>query len=172
MALTTALFYLSSALILFCAVRVVTSQHVFRAALYLASTLSLLALQYLLLHAEFVAVVQILVYVGAVIILIIFAVMLTAQIGDGNISQTNRLALPAVLGCGALFYAIHKALQATAWDKVAPAAASPALQKASSNLQAVGFSLLDDYIYPFELIALILFTALVGAVLIARKDPE
>jgi NADH:ubiquinone oxidoreductase subunit 6 (subunit J) len=47
MALTTALFYLSSALILFCAVRVVTSQHVFRAALYLASTLSLLALQYL-----------------------------------------------------------------------------------------------------------------------------
>lgn len=172
MALTTFLFYLTAALILFSAVRVVTSQHVFRAALYLATTLALLAVQYLLLHAEFVAVVQILVYVGAVIILIIFAVMLTAQIGDGNISQTNRLALPAALGSAALFYALHKALQATAWDKVAPAAASPALQKATTNLQAVGFSLLDDYIYPFELIALILFTALVGAVLIARKDPE
>lgn len=175
MALTTFLFYLSAALILFCSVRVVTSQHVFRAALYLAVTLSLLAVQYLLLHAEFVAVVQILVYVGAVIVLIIFAVMLTAQIGDGNISQTNRLALPAALGCGIVFYALHQALQATPWDKVAPAAASPAVQKATTNMQAVGLSLMgpdSPYIYPFELIALILFTALVGAVIIARKDPQ
>jgi NADH-quinone oxidoreductase subunit J len=175
MNLSTSLFYITAALILFSAVRVVTAQHIFRAALYLAVTLSLLAVQYLMLHAEFVAVVQILVYVGAVIILIIFAVMLTAQLGDANVSQTNRLALPAFLGCLGIFYLLNKALSDPAqWAKVQPAGASN-LAATQTNLQSIGTALLDKnagYLFPFEMIALILFTALVGAVLIARKDPE
>ncbi|HXC65689.1 MAG TPA: NADH-quinone oxidoreductase subunit J [bacterium] len=170
MSFITALFYVVSALMVFTAVRTVTAVHVFRSALYLAATLSLVAVQYLLLGAEFVAVVQLLVYVGAVIVLIIFAVMLTAQLGDERISQTNRLALPAALGCGAVFYAMSWALTSTDWSKVTPAPADPALQGASGNLQAVGLSLLSTYVYPFEIVGLILFTALVGAVLIARKD--
>jgi NADH:ubiquinone oxidoreductase subunit 6 (subunit J) len=172
MALQTVLFYVTAAMILFCAVRVVTAQHIFRAALYLAVTLSLLAVQYLLMHAEFVAVVQILVYVGAVIILIIFAVMLTAQLGDVNVSQTNRLALPAFLACGGIFYLLNQALQATDWTKVQSAAASGVIVPGDTNLQSIGRTLLSGYLYPFEMIALILLTALVGAVLIARKDPE
>ena len=80
MPLSTAIFYACAALSLLCAVRVVTARNVFHAALYLASTLALLAVIYLLLNAAFVAVVQLLVYVGAVIVLIIFAVMLTALI--------------------------------------------------------------------------------------------
>jgi NADH-quinone oxidoreductase subunit J len=175
MALQTTLFYVTAAMILFCAARVVTAQHIFRAALYLAVTLSLLAVQYLLLHAEFVAVVQILVYVGAVIILIIFAVMLTAQLGDANVSQTNRLALPSFLGCLGVFYLLNKALSdPTQWAKVQPSGAAGAAAT-QTNLQAIGTALLDPnsgYLFPFEMIALILFTALVGAVLIARKDPE
>ncbi len=172
MALQTALFYVTAALILFCAVRVVTAQHIFRAALYLAVTLSLLAVQYLLMHAEFVAVVQILVYVGAVIILIIFAVMLTAQLGAVNVSQTNRLALPGFLACAAIFYLLNSALQSTDWTKVQSVAAISAIAPGDTNLQAIGLTLLGGYLYPFEMIALILLTALVGAVLIARKDPE
>jgi NADH-quinone oxidoreductase subunit J len=176
MALQTTLFYITAAMILFSAIRVVTAQHIFRAALYLAVTLSLLAVQYLLLHAEFVAVVQILVYVGAVIILIIFAVMLTAQLGDANVSQTNRLALPSFLGCLGIFYLLHQALQDPAqWAKVQPTGGTVAAAATHTNLQAIGTALLDPasgYLFPFEMIALILFTALVGAVLIARKDPE
>jgi NADH:ubiquinone oxidoreductase subunit 6 (subunit J) len=164
------LFYAVSALMIFTAVRTVTAVHVFRSALYLAVTLALMAVQYLLLGAEFVAVVQLLVYVGAVIVLIIFAVMLTAQLGDERISQTNRLALPAALGCGAAFYGLSWALTSTDWGKVSAAPADPALQGASGNLQAIGLSLLTTYVYPFEMVGLILFTALVGAVLIARKD--
>lgn len=171
MVLQTVLFYVIAALILFSAVRVVTAQHVFRSALYLAVTLSLLAVLYLLLHAEFVAIVQILVYVGAVIILIIFAVMLTAQMGDATVSQTNRLALPAFLGCGLIFYGLSKALQGTQWLGQTTAGAE-STAPSEGNLQAIGHALLDHYVYPFEMIALILFTALVGAVLIARKDPE
>ena len=171
MTLQAIVFYVTAALMVFTAIRTVTADRIFRAALYLAATLALMAVQYLLLKAEFVAVVQLLVYVGAVIILIIFAVMLTAQLGDERISQTNRLALPAALGCGLAFVGLCKALLGTDWSAVTPAPAQAAIQGASGNLQAVGLSLLTDYIYPFELVGLILFTALIGAVLIARKDP-
>jgi NADH-quinone oxidoreductase subunit J len=171
MQLTTLLFYACALAAVFCALRVVTARHIFHAALYLACTLALLAVLYLLLQAEFVAVVQVLVYVGAVIVLVIFAVMLTAQIGDARLGQTNRLAVPAALGAGLVFAALVRALGAAHWDRAA-AAAAPQAPAAQSNLQAVGTALLGDYIYPFELTALILFTALVGAVLIARKDPE
>jgi NADH-quinone oxidoreductase subunit J len=172
MAFSTFLFYLTAGLILFTATRVVTAQRIFRSALYLAATLALLAVQFLMLHAEFVAVVQIMVYVGAVIILIIFAVMLTAQLGDTNVSQSNRLALPGLLACGLLFYGLNKALQGTDWAKTEAGDAALALQGTATNLQAIGHNLLDNYLYPFEMVALILFTALVGAVIIARKDPE
>ena len=173
MDLSAIIFYATAALIVFSAFRVVTSQSIFHSALYLALTLSALAVNYLLLHAEFVAVVQILVYVGAVIILIIFAVMLTAQMGDARVSQTNRLALPALALCALLFYALRRVLLSGPWATVAPAPADAAAAVATgSNLQSVGRALLGSYVYPFEIIGLILFTALVGAVLIARKDPE
>jgi len=123
MALSTLLFYACATLAVFCSVRVVTARHIFHAALYLACTLALLAVVYLLTQAEFVAVVQVLVYVGAVIVLIIFAVMLTAQIGDAKVEQTNRLALPAALGAAAAFLALSRALQTAPWDKAAAAAA-------------------------------------------------
>jgi|SRR5665213_1252431 len=170
MHLSTFLFYACAALSVICALRVVTVRNVFHAALYLACTLALVAVLYLLLGAEFVAVVQLLVYVGAVIVLIIFAVMLTAQIGDASVGQTNRLALPAALGAAALFIGLQKALLSVAWDKSPPPVAAGTSFSGLSNLQAVGMTLLNDYVYPFELVALILFTALVGAVLIARKD--
>jgi len=173
MHLSTAVFYFCAALSVLCAVRVVTARNVFHAALYLAMTLTLLAVIYLLLGAEFVAVVQVLVYVGAVIVLIIFAVMLTAQIGDSSVAQTNRLALPAALATAALFLVLQKALLSAPW---VPAASTTDVSGAPapglSNLQSVGMTLLNVYVYPFELTALILFTALVGAVLIARKDQE
>lgn len=172
MALTTSIFYVTAALILFSALRVVTARHIFRSALWLAVTLSALAVQYLMLHAEFVAVVQIMVYVGAVIVLLIFAVMLTAQLGEANVAQTNRLGVPAAVGAGVVFFGLYKALAATKFGAGDGAAATTTAGSEQGNLQAIGHLLLTDYVYPFELIALILFTALVGAVLIARKDPE
>ena len=163
------LFYVIAVAMVFCAMRAVTSPFIFRAALYLAATLALTAVQYLLLHAEFVAIVQLLVYVGAVIILIIFAVMLTAQLGEGNISQTNGLALPAALVAAALGWSLYKMQGSYDWSKVVPITGSP--DQGYSNIQAIGHALIENYILPFEIIGLLLFTALVGAVLIARKDP-
>jgi NADH-quinone oxidoreductase subunit J len=170
MALTTTLFYVTAALVLYSAIRVVTARHIFRSALWLAVTLASLAVLYLMLHAEFVAVVQIMVYVGAVIVLLIFAVMLTAQLGDANVAQTNRLGVPAAIGAGLVFWGLTRAFKATTFGGGDAGTAVAGTEE--GNVQAIGRLLLSDYIYPFELIALILFTALVGAVLIARKDPE
>ena len=166
------LFYVFAATVVFCAVRVVTVPHIFRAALYLAGALGVLGAMYLLLHAEFVAIVQVLVYVGAVVILIIFAVMLTAQLGDAAVAQTNKLNLPGALVALAVFGLLVPILYHQDWGSLEPAkAAEPALN-ASSNIQAIGRSLMSTYVFPFELVAMVLLTALVGAVVIARKDPE
>jgi len=168
--MTNLLFYVTGLLMVYCALRAVSTPYIFRAALYLAATLALTAVQYVLMSAEFVAVVQLLVYVGAVIILIIFAVMLTAQLGEGNISQTNSLALPAALISAALGWGLYRLLNGFDWSKSATQAAAPATG-ALGNIQSIGMALTGDYVYPFEIIGLLLFTALVGAVLIARKDP-
>lgn len=164
-----AIFYVTAALMVFCAARTVTSPYIFRSALYLAATLSLTAVQYLLLKAEFVAIVQILVYVGAVIILIVFAVMLTSQLGEGNLSQTNKLALPAFLLSLGLGAGIYKLFTSHDWSKSATATAAP--ESHFSNIQLIGKAVIGPYVYPFEIIGLLLFSALIGAVLIARKDP-
>ncbi|MES2201995.1 MAG: NADH-quinone oxidoreductase subunit J [candidate division FCPU426 bacterium] len=163
-----AVFYLTAALMIFCAFRAVTSPFIFRSALYLAATLALTAVQYLLLKAEFVAVVQILVYVGAVVILIIFAVMLTAQLGEGSNRQTNRFALVAGASSLALGFGLYKMLTGHTWVLAAPAA----VEALDGSPKAVGSALINSYILPFEIIGFLLFTALVGAVLIARKEPN
>jgi NADH-quinone oxidoreductase subunit J len=166
----TVLFYVCSVLAVFCAARVVSTRDIFHAAYYLAATLLLVAVIYLLMHAEFVAVVQVLVYVGAVAVLLAFAVMLTAKISDHRETQTNRLAVPAALAAAALFAALLKAVVGAGWEPSGAVSAQAAGSQA--NLQAIGMALFKDHLYPFELAGLALFTALIGAVLIARKDPE
>ena len=167
------LFYLFSAVMLFSAVRAVTVPHIFRAALYLALVLGLLGAQYLLLNAEFVAMVQILVYVGAVVILIIFAVMLTAQMGDENVEQNNKFKLPAFIGSAVFFGVLVPVLLSQDWSVVEKARVDPNVHlDALGNIQGIGHALLTSFVFPFEMVALVLLTALVGAVVIARKDPD
>jgi NADH-quinone oxidoreductase subunit J len=166
-----AIFYISGFLMVACAFRAVTSPYIFRAALFLAASLAFTAVQYLLMQAEFVAIVQLLVYVGAVIILIIFAVMMTAQLGDGSHSQANHLSLPAGLICLLLALGLGKMILHFDWSKAAavvPSTTGTALSP--NNIQAIGSSLMDVYAFPLEITGLLLFTALVGAVLIARKE--
>ncbi len=69
-------------------------------------------------------------------------------------------------------WGLHKLFSGYDWSKVTPAAADPSVAAAQNNIQAVGAVLLNSYVLPFEIIALLLFTALVGAVLIARKEPQ
>ncbi len=172
MTLPALVFYACALGALVCALLVVSSRNVFHSALFLAGALASLAVVYLLLDAEFLAVVQLLIYVGAVIVLVIFAVMLTAKVGLSAAPQTNRLALPAGVGAAGLLVVLQRWLLATPWAQAQASAAADRdpLAAGSPNLQALGLSLFTRYVFPLEITALILFAALVGAVLIARKD--
>ncbi|MBI3333317.1 MAG: NADH-quinone oxidoreductase subunit J [Candidatus Omnitrophica bacterium] len=148
----------------------VTARNLFRAALGLALALFGVAVLYLFLEAEFLAVSQLLIYVGAILTLIIFGVMLTAQIASPTQPRFNRqagislaLALAVGLGLGWIFLT-------SGWPSPSPKEPPPA----PVPLSALGRSLISIYLLPFELLSILLLGTLVGAIVIARKekDPE
>ena len=146
------------------ALRVVTSRNVVHAALYLVGTLMGAAALYVLLLAEFVAWVQVLVYVGAIVVLMLFGLMLTrAPIGSANFDNDQRLL--AALTAGAIF-------GVTTWimiDAFQGKDISIAGAEGTST-ETVGEVIFSSYVLPFEVVSVLLLAALVGAVVIARRD--
>ena len=143
--------------------RLVTTKNVVRAALFLAIVLAGVAAQFLLLAAEFVAVVQILVYIGAIVVLLLFGVMLTrAPIGrDSDVDNDQRWlgALVALFLLGAL-----GAVLSDAWG-------TQKIEFGTVNrVGSVSDSIFGPYVIPFEVASILLLAALVGAVAIARRD--
>ena len=143
------------------AIRTVTARNVVHAALNLVVSLAMVGAIYLLLAAEFVAWVQVLIYVGAIVVLLLFSLMLTkAPIGREALDNQQRgiafLVSAAVLG-GLVFL-----LQDTfAGQRIA-------LQPVRTA--AIGDSLFRNYVLPFEIVSVLLLAALIGAIVIARKD--
>jgi NADH-quinone oxidoreductase subunit J len=146
------------------ALRVVTTTNVVHGALYLVVTLAMVAGVYLLLAAEFVAWVQIVIYVGAIVVLLLFSLMLTkAPIGREALDNQQRgtAFLVAAGGLAGLIVLIQAAFQDT------PTA--PALQTTTGQ---IGQSLFSQYVLPFEVISVLLLAALIGAIAIARRDDQ
>ncbi len=147
------------------AIRVVTAKNVVHAALYLVVTLLSVGGVYLLLAAEFVAWVQILIYVGAIVILFLFGLMLTkAPIGRDTLDNQQRVvALLVALGVLAgLVFLLNGAFD---WNDP-----DAKIAVAHTDTLAVGTSLFRSYVLPFEAISFLLLAALIGAVVLARKD--
>jgi NADH-quinone oxidoreductase subunit J len=146
------------------ALRVVTSRNVVHAALYLVGTLMGAAALYVLLLAEFVAWVQVLVYVGAIVVLMLFGLMLTrAPIGSANFDNDQRLL--AAVTAGAIF-------GVTTWimvDAFEGQEIALAVENGTSTA-SVGEVIFSSYVLPFEVVSVLLLAALVGAVVIARRD--
>ena len=145
------------------AFRLVTTKNVVRAALFLAIVLAGVAAQFLLLAAEFVAVVQVLVYIGALVVLLLFGVMLTrAPIGkEADVDNEQRWlgALVALFLLGALGAVLSDAFgkQKIEFGEV-------------QRVGALSDSIFGPYVIPFEVASILLLAALVGAVAIARRD--
>lgn len=144
-------------------VLVVTTKHLVRAGLWLVVTLTAVAGCYLVLGAELLAWVQILLYVGAVVVLLLFAVMLTrAPIGAS--ADLDRVRWPgaligggAGLGLAALFASAYR------WTEVrTPAAAGTA--------ERMGEQIFSAWVLPFEVVGVLLLAALVGAIVVSRPD--
>jgi NADH-quinone oxidoreductase subunit J len=147
------------------AIRVVTAKNVVHAALYLVVTLSSVGGVYLVLAAEFVAWVQILIYVGAIVILFLFGLMLTkAPIGRDALDNQQRL-VALIVALGVLAGLILLLNGAFDWNDP-----ENVIQAAHTDTLAVGTSLFSSYVLPFEAISFLLLAALIGAVVLARKD--
>lgn len=161
-----AAFYVTAAGVLAGAWIAVSARNLFRAALGLALALFGVAALYLFLEAEFLAVVQLLVYVGAILTLIIFGVMLTARIADPSLRRWNQQAGAAGVVALLVGAALVRALGQVPWP------ARQGIIAPGVTLAELGRVIVTDYVLPFELLSLLLLGALVGAIYIARREGE
>jgi NADH-quinone oxidoreductase subunit J len=144
------------------AVMVATFRNVFHAALALMLSFMGVAGLYLLLEAEFVAAVQVLVYVGAIAILIVFAIMLTRGLMTTGEASQNAQWIGAATVSFILFILLFFVAVNTAWPQAQRAITTDLIPK-------LGQELMTTYIFPFEIVSLLLLAALVGAIVIARE---
>jgi NADH-quinone oxidoreductase subunit J len=145
------------------ALRLVTARNVVHAALYLVLTLATVAGVYLLLAAEFVAWVQILIYVGAIVILFLFGLMLTkAPIGRETLDNQRR-GVAFLVGLGILVGLIFLIREAFPWD-------GPRFEPGGGGPTEVGRAIFSDFVLPFEVVSFLLLAALIGAIVLSRRD--
>ena len=157
--------YAVMAAVLIFALGVVTLRNLFHCALCLAAALIGTAVIYVALRAEFLAGIQVLLYVGAVVTLIIFAVMLTEHLAGKTIRQNNSQSLPAIVGLLGFVALLAVLIVKTPWPTAL------ASLKVKISAMEIGQALMGTYVFPFEVISIVLIAALIGTVVIAKKDP-
>lgn len=164
------IFGLLAALIVGSAVMVVTVRNVIHSALWLIGCFFGVGALYLLLEAEFIAVAQILIYVGAVSVLILFAIMLTRDItGEGERQLTNRWWLVLAI-CALLFAAvITPTVASTAWE-IPPPPAAGAPPTPIAGPEELGRGFVNEFLIQFQVAGVLLTVALIGAIVIAFEE--
>ena len=154
------------------AIRVVTTKNIVHAALWLVVVLGGVGANYLLLQAEFVAITQFLVYLGAVIVLFLFGIMLTrAPLGVADDLDNNQRWI-GLGAAGLLLVVVGYALIETFGNDKLDFRAYETVAEANTNgrTQAVADTIFGQYLIPFEMISVLLLAALIGAIVLARRD--
>jgi NADH-quinone oxidoreductase subunit J len=163
------MFFVFAALILLFSVLTVTSRRILRAAVYLLFVLLATAGLYFMLSYTFLAAVQLTVYAGGIVVLIIFSILLTSHISE-RASMAGRLqaifsALVVALGAGVTLYTIY--------SYAFKANGNPAIP---TDVKTIGDQLIrtgnDGYALPFEVISILLLAAMIGAIVAARKETK
>lgn len=169
-------FYAIAATMVGAALVVVTSRNVVRSALALIVVFGGVAAQFVILAAEFVATTQVLIYIGAIMVLMLFGIMLTrAKIGRDpdstnvhwSVGVVTALLLVGVMGYALVDYFGDDPLPADRRIATVNALNGP---NTGSNTATVSDAVFSQYLIPFEVISVLLLAALVGAIVIARKD--
>ena len=157
-------FWLIAAVMVVGALRVVTTRNVVHAALWLVVVLAGAAALYVLLAAEFVAITQVVVYIGAVMVLFLFGTMLTrARIGSED-DLNNRSWIIGVPVAVLLLATMVIALNDGFGDQKLPMDAAPV------STATVSDQIFGDYLLPFWALSFVLLAAVIGAIVLARKD--
>lgn len=159
------IFYLFAAVTIVSGLMVVSSGNIVSSAYYLLATLFGISGLYVLLGADFVAVTQIMVYIGGILILLLFGVMLTSDITHIEIKKEKAAVLPAIVGVGVLLGSITSIMMKTNWK----IELSKIPQTTTYDL---GKLLITDYVLIFELLGILLLIAMIGAASMARRDKK
>ena len=164
----TVFFYLFAATALFSGLMVVVASRIFHSGLWLALCLLCVAGLFGLMGADFLAAVQILIYVGAVVSLLLFAVMLTQRWTGGQPQRhlTKHGLIPLLGSLLVLGVLIHLSRLGF------PAVRSAALPASEPTTVPIGQQLLTTYVVPFEIASVLLVMAMIAAIVLARRDPE
>jgi NADH-quinone oxidoreductase subunit J len=164
MSFVTAVFYVTSAILIFAALRVVTTRNPVHAALWLVLCFFTMADIWLLLRAEFLAIALVLVYVGAVMVLFLFVVMML-DVNFDNLRTNFRSYIPvgATVGVLVLIEMALAIIGGSLGGVVAPQTPE------GSNTKALGKLIYIDYVYPFEIAAVVLLVAIIAAIALTHR---
>lgn len=150
--------------ILFCALFLVFTKHIIHAAYILALLLLSTSAVYVFLYAELLAVVQILLYAGGVVILLLFGIMMSNRVRGNKVISESKNTLPAAIISMAIFMVLSSLFSTIE-------APSP-VSFEENQVEAIGISLFTDHLVAFELIAFVLLVALVGAAYLAKISSD
>ncbi|MEN9937097.1 MAG: hypothetical protein RLZZ387_3676 [Chloroflexota bacterium] len=163
------LFLIMAAFILTAGVMVVTVKNIIHAALWLIAAFFAVGALYMLMEAEFIGVAQVLVYVGAISILILFAIMLTRDTTGETDRQLYQRWWVGLIVAAALFgLLLVPTVVTTAWSVVPPP--QPGQGAGIATAREIGTAFMREYLLPFEVASILLLVALVGAIVIAFDE--
>ncbi|MDW3193661.1 MAG: NADH-quinone oxidoreductase subunit J [Cytophagales bacterium] len=155
------LFWSFGGVALLSALGIIISRNVIHGALLLVLTLLSLAAIFILFGAEFLAVVQILVYAGGIVVLMVFGIMITKREGEGNLNASSHYLVPAILIGGLSLYLLVRVIGRFNLT-------NSIVEPSQVQVQEIGIQLMTTNLVAFELIAYLLLVVLVGAAFLAK----
>lgn len=160
-------FYFIAFLSIFFAILVISAKNPVHSILYLILTFFTFTIHYILLNAQFLAVVNFIVYMGAILVLFLYTLMLINLNEDSEPAKSNFIKIAAVIGGGCFLVTIVASIKALG-------ASNPVLMKNPDLglVKNLGKVLFNEYLLPFEIASILLLSAMVGAVLLATKDKD
>ena len=172
------LFLVFACIAVVCAINVVVQTHPISSALSLVGVMGSLAVLYLLLGAEFIAAAQVIVYAGAIMVLFVFVIMLLnagAESRKGRSFMVQFLGVPLLIFfLGLVAYFVQRWLPANTMVKFGgfTTAGADAVSHPGGGADAIGHALFTTYLLPFEVTSVLILIAIVGAIVLARKEMD
>lgn len=165
MQLNEILFWLLAAMSIGCALGVILSRNPIKSVLFLIATFFSISGHYVLMNAQFLAIVNIIVYAGAIMVLFLFVIMLMNLNSDAEPQKSRLVQLAAVISGGAFFLVIISALRTVSLDPTGISSTGDL-----GLIHNLGMVLFTDYVLPFELSSVLFLSAMVGAMVIGKKE--
>jgi NADH-quinone oxidoreductase subunit J len=162
------LFYILGGLTIGTALMVVLSKHPVRSVLYLVLTFFLISANYVMMNAQFIAIVNIIVYAGAIMVLFLFVLMLLNLNKENEPKHSPLMTIGAAIAGGGLFLVVVAAMR----DAILAAPMIDTNSEKVGLVENLGKVLFTKYVLPFEVSSILFLAAMVGAVLLAKREKQ